>query len=1666
MYALLPSLSSSLARLRVRTALLAVVALSALPAHSALSLNAGNGTVTDTVTSLVWDQCPFGLSGAICATGTELQGTWVDALAAAVAANTASYKGYNDWRVPNKKELESIVKRDAYSPAIDFAAFPGTPSSNFWTSTTHAPNPGNAGSVHFESGFTIDISKTGSGIVRLVRSGQQLAFIDALPAVTPTAARLDIPQNFTITGINLTSGMGFTIEDCDGTLEVGTGTVYQRTYQCTPRLPGPKLLTFKKAPGGDTLFTTTINIDHPARLGSAGARGIPSVNGVSLWNGNVHLEATDLAVPGRGVSFALTRSYNSYSWAYEDSRGAVSNAAPWRFNWDIKLGYVLNTGNKQIWVEREDGSGENFFKDADTFWYPMDQGNFNQIKGDTPTTGQTTLLTREGLQYVFYNPDYAVDPAKKGLLIGIYDHDGNGLTVQRDGSNRVGTVTDATGRVYTFAYGNNGKLASVTDFSGRHVDYTWESSTTPASVRLKTVTDVRLGVTTYSYTLKTSALTQNKPTDQILLTSIIDPNGNAGPAYTARTFTYSDTVYGNWGAASVTDAENNTWGFNYCAKQPNASCAIDPVGAQSFETYTTPPLGGPTVARFDTGGRLVEQVNANTNTSKTTPLPTVGLTSKSYNLAALATKRQSALGVSGSFGTDYAYTPDNAGNLLTQTDAESATTTRTWSEGAAAALVAKNLHRATTFANAMGAQTLSTFTAASGSPLTHKPPGLTATLLGYDGAGQVTSIRDARLLTTTQAYDADGNLTHVTGPDSRYVQNSYDDKGRVLTTRDKRGFITTNTWDAAGNLTSVKDPLNGMVSYVYDANGNRSQMTDANGNITNYGYDFNNRLKTVSKANGAQTLVTTTTYDALGRVTATQNANLHTSTNSLDGVGNVLSRADALGESNTYVYDADNRVTYSIVPQLRTTATTYDKVGRVKTVTTPDIAGNQLTTSYSYDPNGRMTSSTDAGGKTTQYQFDPAGRLITVTDANNQLTVATYDDNGNMLTVKDPANHTTTYTYDALNRPLTRVDANGQQWSTTYDENGNALTQTVPSATGPRTTTFTYDALNRVTLVAYPDTTTVGFTYDANGNRKSMTDSTGVTSYNYDALNRLTSKSDPQGKVVSYTYDGVGNVKTLGYPGGQTVTYNYDAAERLTSLTDWLSKTTTYTLNRTGQVTSALMGNGSRLARQYDASGRLLELNNAGASGYVNGPGGWISSQSLTLDSNGNIIVSNGLLPLLPTLPNVNRAFTYDAANRLATASGAAVTHDQAGRITGLAGNTYTYNDRDQITAVTGTQTASHAYNGQGHRVTSTIGGTTTRYVIDPNRSLPEVLAETDAAGTVLRNYVYGYGLVEQIDAAGTAKYYHFDPTGSTLALTNAAGVVTDSYAYTPYGETTTSGSTVNPFKYVGKLGVMDDGNGMHFMRARYYRADIARFMSLDQVAGSPKNPQTLNRYAYATGNPVMGVDPSGLYGEYLVADQTKTYQEIMELATKWNAIVDRDYANTPVRHHLWSGVIGGVIVLKLIADSSKNVMTNTIGEIGARSAQIQGQSYEAARKDLRSMQKCMGLGYDLATLLLDPPKIITRNPDAGQFVNILDGASNLYASIKFTKDLGTAMVDIGSDADTRSSCSSLLGASTSLLEGRNAKWEDYIFNYRPPVPGRIYHDIRPQPEFGETGNF
>lgn len=92
-----------------------------------------NGTVSDTATGLMWKRCAEGQSGSSCA-GAPSSFSWQDALLLQ-SGNQESFAGFNDWRLPNVKELLSLVEVRCFDPAINLAVFQNASSSIFWSNS-------------------------------------------------------------------------------------------------------------------------------------------------------------------------------------------------------------------------------------------------------------------------------------------------------------------------------------------------------------------------------------------------------------------------------------------------------------------------------------------------------------------------------------------------------------------------------------------------------------------------------------------------------------------------------------------------------------------------------------------------------------------------------------------------------------------------------------------------------------------------------------------------------------------------------------------------------------------------------------------------------------------------------------------------------------------------------------------------------------------------------------------------------------------------------------------------------------------------------------------------------------------------------------------------------------------------------------------------------------------------------------------------------------------------------------------------------------------------------------------------------------------------------------------------------------------------------------------
>jgi hypothetical protein len=142
----------------------------------------GDGTVTDVNTGLMWEKLSD--DGSIHDKDTTY--VWDNAFAVKVATlNSGTFAGYNDWRVPNRRELESIVNLENVSPSVS-AAFntacaPACTvltcsctvvSGPYWSSSTVASGPHFAWRVSFSAGFGDAGNKSGFlSFVRAVRAG-------------------------------------------------------------------------------------------------------------------------------------------------------------------------------------------------------------------------------------------------------------------------------------------------------------------------------------------------------------------------------------------------------------------------------------------------------------------------------------------------------------------------------------------------------------------------------------------------------------------------------------------------------------------------------------------------------------------------------------------------------------------------------------------------------------------------------------------------------------------------------------------------------------------------------------------------------------------------------------------------------------------------------------------------------------------------------------------------------------------------------------------------------------------------------------------------------------------------------------------------------------------------------------------------------------------------------------------------------------------------------------------------------------------------------------------------------------------------------------------------------------------------------------------------------
>jgi RHS repeat-associated protein len=260
----------------------------------------------------------------------------------------------------------------------------------------------------------------------------------------------------------------------------------------------------------------------------------------------------------------------------------------------------------------------------------------------------------------------------------------------------------------------------------------------------------------------------------------------------------------------------------------------------------------------------------------------------------------------------------------------------------------------------------------------------------------------------------------------------------------------------------------------------------------------------------------------------------------------------------------------------------------------------------------------------------------------------------------------------------------------------------------------------------------------------------------------------------------------------------------------------------------------------YDIANELTSI-------LITNPTATIDSLSYSYDPNGNRtnMTKSATVPMATSMSGT----VYDEANEMVANRGNMLTYDNNGNITFDGTNTYTWDARNRLTNISRPGlSASFDYDALGRRISKTVNDVTTDYVYDGWDIIQDT---TDGVTT---DYTRTLNIDEPLAlerSDGTVRYYLQDALGSVVVLTDGQGLVTTTYQYDAFGNTTINGSDYNPFQYTGRE---NDGTGLYYYRARYYSPQIRRFVSEDPIGLSGG----INFYSYTSNNPLNFFDPSG----------------------------------------------------------------------------------------------------------------------------------------------------------------------------------------------------------------
>jgi YD repeat-containing protein len=641
-------------------------------------------------------------------------------------------------------------------------------------------------------------------------------------------------------------------------------------------------------------------------------------------------------------------------------------------------------------------------------------------------------------------------------------------------------------------------------------------------------------------------------------------------------------------------------------------------------------------------------------------------------------------------------------------------------------------------------------------------------VMGYafNAQGQLTSFTDGNNHTTTLGSYKRGIPQAVGYPDGTSQSLVVDDLGQIRSITNQALATTSYTYDAIGRLASITYPA-GMNPKIFGY----GYVTGAE-----RGVPANHWRRSVTQGGKVQM----TYFDAMLRPILSD-----TYRNDSAFYTSIRSGYDWKGRKifQSYPYSGAPDITAMSGGVL----TSYDVIGRATVSTQTSELGNLTTTTQYLAGAAKKVTDPKNNATTSWYQaFDQPSydTVVKVQAPEGVVQTIQRDVYGNPLSITQGGagqSVTKTMTYDAWHR-LCRAwepesgseimaydGADNLAWSVSGASFNSAGACGQDQVAEASKTVRAYDAMNRVTSVLYPTGTAPStFTYDALGNPATATSGNVGWTFGHNALGQLTAEVlavDGWVWGLGYGYDGNGALSTVRYPDEEIVSYNPDALGRPTTVGGYASGISYFP---DGDVASYYMGNGGIYSADKNARNLLHN--------FTYGKGGVpIVSEDFTYDGNGNVsnigdvsgsnqrtksMSYDGLNRLLSatasnlwgtesytydTLNNIRTlsnssgtsTYNYDGANLLASISiGAAPVHtfqyDGRGNTVGKDGQVLNFDLANRLTSIPGK--GQYTYDAAGRRVKKVTPVGTTYYAYN---SAGQLMWEADPGTRLGSNYVY-----------------------------------------------------------------------------------------------------------------------------------------------------------------------------------------------------------------------------------------------------------------------------------------------------------------------------------------